>query len=230
MSYVKKILGLLIKKGKKVVAFKAVNKALEKLKKVVPPSRLERVFDRILPAVKIYKKKVSGKIYQIPARIKEERAKFQVAKWVVTAISMEKGKKKKKLSEKISKVILDLAKKRGNIWKLRKQFLSVVKENRSYMRFIRRRRIKRKKWVFQPRFSNKMYSRIQWEQNKLKKKEKKEKRGVKRVARDKKVKKEIIKVKKIISNGPSKSSKKLKKIKARKLDEKYKKINTKDKK
>ena len=151
--FLKKLLKLLTKKGKATIAIKNLARTLRIMRGGgFSPRRINFImFRKLAPLVKIYKKKKSGKVYQLPWRTTKNRAAFQAAKWVTTAIQGEK--KGKNLSIKIGKQFMKTFKGKGLALKLRNQFVELVRENRSYMRFIKRKRIKRRR-KFRGRFKN----------------------------------------------------------------------------
>jgi ribosomal protein S7 len=151
--FLKKLLKLLIKKGKLTIAVKNLSRTLRVMRGGgTAPSRLNFImFRKLAPLVKIYKKKVAGKVYQLPWRTTRRRAAFQAAKWILLAIEGEK--KGKNLSVKIGKQFVKTLKDKGLALKLRSQFVDIIRENRSYMRFIKKKRIKRRR-KFKGRFRN----------------------------------------------------------------------------
>ena len=153
--FLKKLYKLLIKKGKATVAMRNLKRSVTVIRGSgnITVSRLNlTVFRKLAPLVKIYKKKVAGKVYQLPWRTTKSRAAFQAAKWFV--LGLQSAKKGKKLSVKIGKLLIKTLRDRGVALKLRLQFVDLIKENRSYMRFIKKKRIKRRR-RFKGRFRNK---------------------------------------------------------------------------
>lgn len=98
----KKLIGLIMKNGKKNLAIKIVNGALKKVKEEsnFPINYiLYNVFNALKTSVEIRKVKVRRSFHLVPFPVKKERKTFLASKWIIASI---KKIKKKKNFRKIS--------------------------------------------------------------------------------------------------------------------------------
>lgn len=92
---VAKFINHVMRKGKKTVARKIVYGAFDAIKeetKQDPLEVFERALKNVTPFFEVRARRIGGATYQIPIRVKEERARTLAMRWIIQAAKSKKGR------------------------------------------------------------------------------------------------------------------------------------------
>jgi small subunit ribosomal protein S7 len=132
----KKLIGLIMKNGKKTLAIKIVNSALKQVKKQskFPLNYiLYKVFRSLKTSIEIRKIKIRRSFHLVPFPVKKERKTFLASKWIIASF---KKIKNKKTFEKLATVLNNILKKKKVLaLSIKKFHIRKSLENRSNMHF-----------------------------------------------------------------------------------------------
>ena len=129
---VHKIVNHLMKKGKKLLAYKIIYGAMKKIEKATkeePIIIIEKAVENVRPAVEIKAKRVGGSTYQIPLSVKKERGIAISIRWL---LSSSKNRNGKDLVLKISKEFIEASKKTGNAFRKKEEVQKMADANKVF--------------------------------------------------------------------------------------------------
>jgi len=96
---------------------------------------------KLLPGVGIRKMVIRGKLYHLPAPIKDSRSMFVASHWLIKASLGAQRRYQSSPSDRLLLEILDLINNKPcPSLSLKEEFLSLVEDNRPFLRFIRKKR------------------------------------------------------------------------------------------
>lgn len=134
-SVVEKLINLVMRKGKKMLARKLVYKALEQIKKETkqdPLKVLQEAIKNATPELEVRATRIGGAIYQVPIEIKGDRAIRLAMRWLV-----EGGREKKggPFFERLAQEIILSSKKQGWAVKKKEELHKLAQANKAFAHF-----------------------------------------------------------------------------------------------
>lgn len=138
--YVKKLINLLNKKGKKNISFKIVNEAfLEIINKIGkdPALVIEDIIKQYNPQIEVISKKIGQKTINVPVLIRTDKKKSSIVlKWILEG-SFQRTKIRGKLSMNLANEILESYKglPSSNVNRLFLELRKKIEDNQVYINF-----------------------------------------------------------------------------------------------
>jgi small subunit ribosomal protein S7 len=132
---VEKMVNLVMRKGKKILARKMVYKALEKIKgetKRDPLKVLEEAVKNSMPELEVRATRIGGAIYQVPVRVKGDRGMRLALRWLVQGAKEKKGKP---FFERLAEEIILSSKKQGWAFKKKEDLHKIAQANKAFAHF-----------------------------------------------------------------------------------------------
>ena len=108
-----KMIHQLMKKGKKTLAYKILNEAIDEIEKKTqqdPIQVIEQAIQNVIPAVEIKTRRIGGAVYSIPIELNSERGISIAIRWILKYCSK---KPSKPFALKLATEILDASKRMG---------------------------------------------------------------------------------------------------------------------
>lgn len=99
----------------------------------------DMLIEKYRPRVFLKKKKIASKVYYLPTYINKNKSKFLFLKWYMQSV---KERTEKTLVERLYEEFLDIIYKRGNTLKKLKEYYKIAKENRPFLKMLKKRRRK----------------------------------------------------------------------------------------
>ena len=121
--------------GKKAVAESLINKSFSNIQSKTgesPLSIFTKAIDNVKPLVEVRSRRVGGATYQVPVEVKNNRSQALAIRWIVNAV---KGRKEKKLVEKLSAELIDAASNKGSAIKKREDTHKMAEANKAFAHF-----------------------------------------------------------------------------------------------
>ena len=135
---VTRFVNMLMWDGKKSIAFKIFNDALdiiESKKQDTEKSSLEIWKDglsNVMPHVEVRSRRVGGATYQVPVEVKSKRAQALAIRWLVDSA---RKRKDKHMSDKIFNELFDAYEKKGAAVKKREDVHKMAESNKAFAHF-----------------------------------------------------------------------------------------------
>jgi len=132
---VSRFVNRLMNDGKKSVVEKAVYSSfgeLEKKLKKHPVEIFKEALENVTPKVEVRSRRIGGATYQIPVEVPARRGSALALKWLKTAIENIKGKK---LSSKITMVVLDSLENKGWAAKKKEEVFKMAEANKAFSHY-----------------------------------------------------------------------------------------------
>lgn len=130
-----KFIGNLIQRGKRTTAeriiYEAFNIIHEKTKKG-GLNIFEQAIKNVSPLVELKSRRVGGANYQVPVPVIGERRTMLAIRWIKAAV---KGKKGKKMAEKLADEFIDASNKTGASMKKREDVHRMAEANKAFAHF-----------------------------------------------------------------------------------------------
>jgi len=134
----KKMLGCLTKNGKKNKAYKIMCRVLILLKLEYPTQDpllfLSSVFLKMVPLAEIKKKRIAGKLYQIPAPLTEARG-FTIGLHYFMQSVLKRHERD--ISVRIVNELVDFLANKGNTFKVLSDMRELIRVNRTYVKYLK---------------------------------------------------------------------------------------------
>lgn len=152
-SILNKLIGVLTKQGKKYYALKVHRKVRYLLKTSHqignPETYLCKVLSSIAPLVGLRRYTRGGRIYEVPVPITKNHSMSLACHWIQAAILLTYKNRPLSLEEKLVAELILLSNKKGVAYTSFVKYNLLVKTNRIYLRFLRRKRKEktRKKYI-----------------------------------------------------------------------------------
>ena len=124
--------------GKKAVAEKAMNEAMELIKKQTKEEPLpvfEKALENVSPMVEVSTRRIGGANYQVPREVRPERRFMLAARWLIDAARSKKGKP---IAERLAEELMLASKNEGNAIKKKLDTHRMAEANRAFAHFARR--------------------------------------------------------------------------------------------
>jgi small subunit ribosomal protein S7 len=123
--------------GKKAVAERAVQEALERIHKEMktePLAVFEKAIQNVSPAVEVVSRRVGGANYQIPREVRPERRFTLAVRWIIEAA---RGRKGKPVAARLAEELIAASKNEGAAVKKKQDVHRVAEANRAFAHFVR---------------------------------------------------------------------------------------------
>lgn len=132
----KKILNILIKKGKKTLALRIFLKLLKNLNSVENSSSWEIIyksFNNIKPIIHVKKVRKSSKIFTLPKLIDTEQKINISLRWILKSVS---SRKERKLEDRLTNEFLDCFFGKGSTIAKKQSLYDVILVNRPFLNLL----------------------------------------------------------------------------------------------
>ena len=132
---VAKFINILMVSGKKSVAEKVVDEALEKAaekKQLQPVDVLEEALAKVRPAVEVKSRRVGGATYQVPVEVRPVRQNALAMRWLIEAA---RKRNEKSMSQRLAAEFLDALEERGAAVKKRDDTHRMAEANKAFAHF-----------------------------------------------------------------------------------------------
>lgn len=110
---IQKITNKLIKKGKKTLAHKIMNKCIQEIEKKIqqdPIQIIEQAISNATPAIEIKARRIGGAVYSIPIELSSDRGISIAIQWILQSCNLQTGKP---YYQRLAKELIDASKKTG---------------------------------------------------------------------------------------------------------------------
>ena len=134
-TIIPKLINSIMYDGKKTIAEKIVNEAMEKIRtksKEEPINVFNEAIGKIRPTVEVRSRRVGGATYQVPVEVKTNRSQALAIRWLINA---SRKRKDKKMSDKISNEIYDAYQSRGAAIKKKEDTHKMAESNKAFAHF-----------------------------------------------------------------------------------------------
>lgn len=134
---VAKFINHIMRRGKKALARKIVYKAFETIKektKKDPLSVFDAALDNTAPFFEVRGRRIGGATYQIPIKVKEERARTLAIRWIIQAAKAKKGKP---MAQKLAEELIDAFNNTGRAITRKRDTHRMAEANKAFARFAR---------------------------------------------------------------------------------------------
>ncbi len=134
-ALVGRLVGQLMKKGKKPKAQKIIYDSFEFIKdksKRDPLDIFDEAVRNVTPSLEVRAKRIGGANYQVPVPVMGERKITLALRWIIAAAKAKKGKI---MAEKLALEIMDAAKKQGSAIKKREDIHRMAEANKAFAHF-----------------------------------------------------------------------------------------------
>lgn len=136
---VEKFINCMMKDGKKSVARRIFQEAMDILKsqgKSDPLSVFQKALNNVMPNKEVRARRVGGSVYQIPVEVKPKRRTTLSIRWVIDACRSKKGKS---MAEKLAQELNDATNETGAAYKKREDVHRMAAANKAFAHFARYR-------------------------------------------------------------------------------------------
>ena len=132
---VTKLINYVMKKGKKEKARKIVYGSFDIIKNKTqkePVEIFERALENASPFLEVKSKRIGGATYQVPREVRGERKLTLALRWLLQGA---RGRKGKKMKEKLAEELIDAANNQGWAIKKRDDTHRMAEANRAFAHF-----------------------------------------------------------------------------------------------
>ena len=133
---VSKFVNNLMHNGKKSVATRVFNDAMDivskKIKDVQPIEVFEAAINNVKPNIEVRSKRVGGSNYQVPIPVNRRRQQSLAMRWILTAV---RGRKGRPCSVSLAQEIIDAYNKTGTAMTTRENIHRMADANRAFSHF-----------------------------------------------------------------------------------------------
>jgi len=132
---VTKFVNLLMKDGKKSLAFTIFYDTLELISKKTKEDGLEvwrKALDNVTPSLEVRRRPVGGATLQVPIEIRPERKTFLAIKWL---ISFARSRGEKSMKEKLTNEIIAASNEEGSAFKRKVDTHKMASSNKAFSHF-----------------------------------------------------------------------------------------------
>ena len=128
---------VIMERGKKNVARKIINKALDMLIDKAGSEEkgvelFNKAFKMVTPIVEVKARRVGGSVYQIPREIRADRAEALAMRWIKTAAA---ARSNKTMWQRLGSELLDAAAERGSAFKKKLDVHRMAEANRAFSHY-----------------------------------------------------------------------------------------------
>lgn len=110
---IQKITNKIMKKGKKILAHKIMNKSIQEIEKKTqkdPIQIIEQAIYHATPTVEIKARRIGGAVYSIPIELSSNRGISIAIQWILQSCNLQTGKP---YYQRLAKELIDASKKTG---------------------------------------------------------------------------------------------------------------------
>lgn len=132
-----KFINYLMLDGKKHVARRIFNDALEIIKKkgaANPDKLFEEAIGKLKPSLEVKAKRIGGGVYQIPMEVKPARQVVLAFRWLINVARLKKGKP---MAEKLAEEIMNAANDQGSAIKKKEDTHKMAQANKAFAHYAR---------------------------------------------------------------------------------------------
>lgn len=133
-----KLIGRMIKDGKKSVAQKEVYEALEIIKKKEqkdPVKVFSEALNNIKPVMEVRPRRVGGAAYQVPMTVRGPRRESLAIRWLISAARSRSNSEYHTFAEKLAAELIASARGEGGAVKKRQEMERIAEANRAFAHF-----------------------------------------------------------------------------------------------
>nr|UXE31161.1 ribosomal protein S7 [Ostreobium quekettii]UXE31238.1 ribosomal protein S7 [Ostreobium quekettii] len=126
---IQKIINQLMKKGKKTLARKIINRTIQQIESKTqqdPVHIIEQGIANITPAVEIKARRIGGAVYSIPIELSSERGISIAIRWVIDCCKTKSGQS---FIPKLANEFIDASKKMGSAVRKRDEVHKAAESN-----------------------------------------------------------------------------------------------------
>jgi small subunit ribosomal protein S7 len=132
---VAKFINVMMLRGKKSVARKALYNAFDAIKdktKKDPLEVFEKAIDNVRPMVEVKSRRVGGATYQVPIEVDEDRGRALAMRWI---IKFSRGRNEKTMHGRLAGEISDAFNQAGSSYKKKEDTHKMAEANRAFSHF-----------------------------------------------------------------------------------------------
>lgn len=131
---VAQLVNQVLREGNKSLAEKIVYEAFEKIQKQDsdPLQVLKKAVENVKPALEVRPRRVGGATYQVPREVSSRRGITLALRWIV---NFARGKRGKKMSERLLSELLEAAKGAGAAVKKKEDLHKMAEANRAFAHY-----------------------------------------------------------------------------------------------
>lgn len=132
-----KFINYLMMGGKKSIARKILQDALEEIKKrghKDPQKLFDTALKNITPRLEVRPKRIGGAVYQIPIEVKPQRQRMLAFRWLREG---SRSKKSAPMYKKLADEIIDASNETGFSFKKKEDTLRMAQANKAFAHFAR---------------------------------------------------------------------------------------------
>jgi small subunit ribosomal protein S7 len=133
---VSKFVNVVMECGKKSVARKIVYEALSTATGSSDKEKVlglfTKAFEQLIPHVEVRARRVGGSVYQIPAKVRQDRAEALALRWLVNAAATRNDDT---MGKRLAKELLEASEGRGNAVKKKLDVHKMAEANRAFSHF-----------------------------------------------------------------------------------------------
>ena len=126
---IQKITNKLMKKGKKLLAHKIMNKAIQEIEKKTqkdPIQIIEQAIYNASPAIEIKARRIGGAVYSIPIELSSDRGVSRAISWILKSCKNKSGKP---YYIRLANELIDASKKTGPAIRKREEAHKIAESN-----------------------------------------------------------------------------------------------------
>lgn len=130
---IQKVTNKLMKKGKKTLAHKIVNKTILEIEKKTqkdPVQIIEQAIYNATPAIEIKARRIGGAVYSIPIELSSDRGISIAIRWILQSCNYQSGKP---YYIKLANEFIDASKKIGSAIRKREEAHKIAESNARLM-------------------------------------------------------------------------------------------------
>jgi len=133
---ISKFVNVVMERGKKNVARKIVYEALESAsgskEKEKGIELFKKAFEQVIPHVEVRARRVGGSVYQIPVKVRQDRAEALALRWIVSAAG---SRNDSTMGKRLAKELLEASEGRGNAVKKKTDVHKMAEANRAFSHY-----------------------------------------------------------------------------------------------
>ena len=132
---VAKAVNIIMERGKKSVAEKAVYDAFDVIQKKTGEEPIEifgRALSNVRPIVEVRSRRVGGATYQVPTEVRAKRAESLALRWISNSAN---SRGEKTLADRLAAEVMDAAQNRGGAVKKREDTHKMAEANKAFAHF-----------------------------------------------------------------------------------------------
>ena len=132
---VSKFINNIMQQGKKSVAERIFNRALDIIQERVkedPLKLFEKSVNNVKPVIEVKSRRVGGATYQVPTEVRPERRTALAIRWL---INYAKERSEKSMEEKLAAELIDAANNRGGAIKKREDVHKMAEANKAFAHY-----------------------------------------------------------------------------------------------